>query len=1063
MSLTHAPQPTTAAADQAEPAVAPVAPAHVTPVAGLLVGSADDRAERDADALADVVLRRLHAGATPSGAGSEGPADDVHGHDSSCGHLRRSAVPTPSAVVGAAGGALDAATSGQIAARTGGGRGLPDGIRRSMEGAFGTGLSHVRIHDDSTSASLNQAVSARAFTTGSDIFFGAGQYAPHDSDGQRVLAHELAHVVTEGGGAPVRRDTATTATAAKPASKSILGGWSDAFSGLFKSKTPEQKEQEAAAELVKKEAAADAKKIKDEAKAAKVKDAKTVSGHQKLERSTAKTNEKARKEGIAGRQAISDTIVNAGDADRVATAKALLDAQMDESLAAEKELAAELTTANPAWTDDKVIDEAFKQIWLEGFRAKNLFHVRPTRETVAERLVREIRDARNHAAVASSINEAESQATKLGTMLPEPVEILYEKYVLALQAATSAVPPLSLEVAEKKAAAETWGAAPEKISSQRPPKDSALDVRAIMDARVRLAGSPRAEVTDTEKADAFSDKAGGYVDKGAEAVGKVQSAIASKGQAEDTKLDAANTGDPLSTKDPLGAGELVAGAKQAAENLKTGNRSGEGPTYPQSVQTKAAEGIGTVTDVFTSLTSSVDGIIKFVKALEDSQKAKDPRKDLAAAKAGLDGLGQLVDSAKKTAKLAVLIDSSVESSVKQVIPGLNIVSAVISVASNAMTLADKSKRMDEANKAILQARLSDPDASKVNVLVYPLLRVASKYTKNLEQASWTTAVSISQVVTSIATVASAGGFGIPAAVDLGVGVLDKLHDLGHFIADEYMTFLSKKASDASVGALEGSAEQVLTHNPGTAVDGIILRAAGKDPVALAFLANYAVDGAAVDAVMLAKVHRTSAPAAPLAKGPTKAGPQGAASAVPVVLEQDMLFKIRQAVLDEMGDDADPEYAYQTYKKKAVAISDKWAATGAMADQRNRMDDQGPDADTKPGGRGIFWRLKMLVKGEEKFGRSAKKTEVNWESAAKGGAVRDTGVALVCGPYQLPAKSTEADQKAFLEGVDGLSDAVIIAAATNKENSEEGRAILIKIVQDRLHTKVAHAGASKAGA
>ena len=64
-----------------------------------------------------------------------------------------------------------------------------------MEGAFGADFSGVRIHADETAAKLNTAVSARAFTTGQDIFFGKGQLAPETAEGERVLAHELAHTL----------------------------------------------------------------------------------------------------------------------------------------------------------------------------------------------------------------------------------------------------------------------------------------------------------------------------------------------------------------------------------------------------------------------------------------------------------------------------------------------------------------------------------------------------------------------------------------------------------------------------------------------------------------------------------------------------------------------------------------------------------------------------------------------------------------------------------------------------------------------------------------------------
>ena len=81
----------------------------------------------------------------------------------------------------------------------GGGRSLDTGIQRQMESAFGTNFSGVRVHTDSTADALNQSLSARAFTTGQDIFFRQGEYNPGSSSGKELLAHELTHVVQQTG------------------------------------------------------------------------------------------------------------------------------------------------------------------------------------------------------------------------------------------------------------------------------------------------------------------------------------------------------------------------------------------------------------------------------------------------------------------------------------------------------------------------------------------------------------------------------------------------------------------------------------------------------------------------------------------------------------------------------------------------------------------------------------------------------------------------------------------------------------------------------------------------
>ena len=81
----------------------------------------------------------------------------------------------------------------------GGGHSLDHGTRGHMESAFGADFSGVRIHHDTRADGLSQALSARAFTTGKDVFFRQGEYSPGTSSGRELLAHELTHVVQQNG------------------------------------------------------------------------------------------------------------------------------------------------------------------------------------------------------------------------------------------------------------------------------------------------------------------------------------------------------------------------------------------------------------------------------------------------------------------------------------------------------------------------------------------------------------------------------------------------------------------------------------------------------------------------------------------------------------------------------------------------------------------------------------------------------------------------------------------------------------------------------------------------
>jgi hypothetical protein len=88
-----------------------------------------------------------------------------------------------------------------LASERGRGEALPPQVLTQMEGAFGTSFGGVSVHNDAKADELSASLSARAFTVGSDVYFAEGQYQPTTREGQRVLAHELTHVVQQGSGA----------------------------------------------------------------------------------------------------------------------------------------------------------------------------------------------------------------------------------------------------------------------------------------------------------------------------------------------------------------------------------------------------------------------------------------------------------------------------------------------------------------------------------------------------------------------------------------------------------------------------------------------------------------------------------------------------------------------------------------------------------------------------------------------------------------------------------------------------------------------------------------------
>jgi hypothetical protein len=95
---------------------------------------------------------------------------------------------------------LDDETAGRINRERSGGQALDSNVQAKMSEGTGQDFSDVKVHTGSESHALNEQLSAKAFTTGSDIFFRAGAYDPGSSGGQELLAHELTHVVQQRSG-----------------------------------------------------------------------------------------------------------------------------------------------------------------------------------------------------------------------------------------------------------------------------------------------------------------------------------------------------------------------------------------------------------------------------------------------------------------------------------------------------------------------------------------------------------------------------------------------------------------------------------------------------------------------------------------------------------------------------------------------------------------------------------------------------------------------------------------------------------------------------------------------
>jgi len=105
------------------------------------------------------------------------------------------AAPKPAAVQPRSGNAFAVPPSFHLRA-AGTGQRLPEAVQQKMEEFFGTSFADVRVHVGNEAFSIG----ASAFTHGADLYFAPGQYNPQTPQGQRLLGHELTHVVQQRAG-----------------------------------------------------------------------------------------------------------------------------------------------------------------------------------------------------------------------------------------------------------------------------------------------------------------------------------------------------------------------------------------------------------------------------------------------------------------------------------------------------------------------------------------------------------------------------------------------------------------------------------------------------------------------------------------------------------------------------------------------------------------------------------------------------------------------------------------------------------------------------------------------
>jgi outer membrane protein OmpA-like peptidoglycan-associated protein len=134
-----------------------------------------------------------------------------------------------------------ASLTNRIDSSRGSGSPIPGNTLNEMQSSFGTNFSNVNIHTDAESVNMNRELGAQAFTHGNDIYFNSGKFNPDSTTGKHLLAHELTHVVQQGGGgSAVQRAEAAAGTIQRKCGPSAAAAGASGCTPLSSSPTGER-------------------------------------------------------------------------------------------------------------------------------------------------------------------------------------------------------------------------------------------------------------------------------------------------------------------------------------------------------------------------------------------------------------------------------------------------------------------------------------------------------------------------------------------------------------------------------------------------------------------------------------------------------------------------------------------------------------------------------------------------------------------------------------------------------------------------------------------------------
>ena len=210
-------KPTVTKGGVESPLAQPVTPAPQGVYPRLKVGPVNDPLEREADQVADTVMRmpgpvstsqatrgiQRKPGCACGGVCPQCQADSMiqasRSVDDQILQRQSEEEEEETLQLKSAGGPaqVSPATGAHINSLKGGGQPLPAPTQQFFSSRMNYDFSQVRVHSGAPAAEAAQSVNARAFTLGKDVVFNHQEYQPESFQGRRLLAHELTHVMQQ--------------------------------------------------------------------------------------------------------------------------------------------------------------------------------------------------------------------------------------------------------------------------------------------------------------------------------------------------------------------------------------------------------------------------------------------------------------------------------------------------------------------------------------------------------------------------------------------------------------------------------------------------------------------------------------------------------------------------------------------------------------------------------------------------------------------------------------------------------------------------------------------------